>query len=1086
MNQAVTLFKHNPSAQDPDILEAITVQREEQINRLVEVSHELADARHQLLVGPRGMGKTHLLSIVASRVRGSAGEAGPVIAWIEEDGWVIRTYAKFLAAVTRLVAVELDVPELGFMADDLQAGRLELDDAEKALRDVLGERRLLLLVENLEQIFRKIGTEGQQRFRGFLESSGKALVLATATRRFDAVTDENAPFKHFFEITELEELTVDSAMELMRRIAKLNGDGKLLGYLSQERARSRFAAIETLAGGHPRIWLLFAGCISVEAIDELVPLFLKALDELTPYYQARLAELGDQQQELVVLLSETGGALSNRDLAERSGIAQNQVATMLRQLTERGYVRPAEIPERVAGGDNRMSFWELREPLMRLCLDVKKSRGEPLRMVIEFLRAWYGPNLLDELARLPAEAELATTYASEAFRSLGDEIEYKALLRGRPSEIVERAEIGLSLRPELPGLQITKAIGLMMDGAFIEARDELTALAGSAPSGLAGAAMRLQLAVATRASGGDADVGQAIDDLQVKKPEEAAGAAAVLSFAATTLSRIKEHDAALKAYEKAADLAPDEPLHQAGLGLTLVRLGREGEAIPPLERAVELAPKTARYHYRLGIALGRAERHAEALEHLDKATELEPKVVAYHSNRAVAYRNLGRLEESLEALESGLELAADDISLNERRARLLDELGRREEAVGAYERVLELVPEKGSVLNSFGALLGRMGRTEDALGAFEKALEHDGSKADYHANRGTALERLGRLEEALKAFERAAAVDPQNAPLQQRVGLALNSLGRLSEALEVFEHAVEIDATQAQIWNNRGVVLSDLDRFDEALASFAKAVELDPTNPTYVGNYGSSLGNLGRPDEALETFLAAIERNPEAAGLHRNRGFALNDLGRPEEAKKSLEEAIRIDRDDADAHNGLANSLRALEDLEGAEGAARRAIELQPTEVVFRFTLAEVLLAAGNFGLGIPALEEALEKWRGRTAHLSPGETDVLCQILWESRGDPRLPERVAKVVDAYGRVEAIDDLARGVVSSVPAVVDEASSEADAEAWVAAWAAAPAEELEIPVTILRAARKWKSDHDRTHLLSLPSEQREILIDLLPQ
>ena len=107
-----------------------------------------------------------------------------------------------------------------------------------------------------------------------------------------------------------------------------------------------------------------------------------------------------------MLMSEAGGALSNRDLAERSGIAQNQVATILRQ-SPTGATSAGRRSTKRRRRRRRMSFWELREPLMRLCLDVKQSRGKPLRMVVEFLRAWYGPRLLDELARLPAEAELA-------------------------------------------------------------------------------------------------------------------------------------------------------------------------------------------------------------------------------------------------------------------------------------------------------------------------------------------------------------------------------------------------------------------------------------------------------------------------------------------------------------------------------------------------------------------------------------------------------------------------------------------------------------------------------------------------------
>ena len=299
-------------------------------------------------------------------------------------------------------------------------------------------------------------------------------IIASAAQLFEGIQRHNSPFYGFFAVTHLKELSLESATELMRRVADLRGNEEVLRFLDTDAAKRRLRAIEAMAGGHPRVWLLLAGCVSVEAIDELVPLFLEALDDLTPYYQSRLKELGEQQQELIVLLGEDGGALTNRALAERSGIPQNQVAGILRQLLQANYVRHADVPADLAGGDRRMTYWELREPLMRLCLDVKQSRGKPLRMVVEFLRAWYGSRLLDELARLPDSAQLAAIYAQEAFRGLEGTLTLDELLRGSPGEILARTEIGLALTPDDRSLHIAKVEALLQERRFAEARDFLS------------------------------------------------------------------------------------------------------------------------------------------------------------------------------------------------------------------------------------------------------------------------------------------------------------------------------------------------------------------------------------------------------------------------------------------------------------------------------------------------------------------------------------------------------------------------------------------------------------------------------------
>lgn len=1083
VTEAITLFKHNPSAQRPEILEEITVQREELITKLIDTALDGDELRHQLLVGPRGMGKTHLLSLIASRIRARPKDE-IVVAWLDEDAWTIRTYNKLLAEMLGFVGETLD-PGLEREAEKLRTNSVgDSEEGEAALREALGERRLLLLVENLDRIFRKIGVEGQARFRDFVDGWGRLLIFGTAPQRFDAVTGEGAPFRDFFEVTELEELTIGSAMELMRKIAKLNRDQELLRYLNDDRAKKRFAAIEALAGGHPRIWLLFAGCISVEAIDDLVPLFLNALDELTPYYQARLAELGDQQQELVVLLSEAGGALSNRALAERSGIAQNQVATMLRQLTEKGYVRPAKVPDELDIGDNRMSFWELREPLMRLCLDVKKSRGEPLRMIIEFLRAWYGVAILDELVRLPAEAELATAYASEAFRILDEEITFANLLRGSPSEVLERAEVALSLRPE-PEFQLAKVAALFMKADFLGAKGELEDLVKSAPPGLPKASVNLQLAVARRALGEPVDLESVAEDLRTVQ-EEAEDLSSAAGFAASVFSLFDLHEDALVAYAKAVELAPDEPQLQAGLGATLEQVGRAEEALQPLAKAVELEPEDFAHHYRFGIALGNLGDHEKALDSFTKATELNPAHAQSHSNRSIALRNLGRDAEALAALDKAVELDPEDAALRDRRARVLDALGRYEEALENFDRAAELDPRNASIHSNRGATFAKMFRWDAAVDAFAAAVEVDPRNPVYRANYGAALQALHRLDEALLALTAASEMEPDSAVFHVRRGLILHGLQRFEEAVAAYGKAIELDPSEAPTWNNRGVSLSSLERFEEALESFTKAAELDPSSATYRGNQGSALGNLERFEEALDALASAVELAPQAADLHARIGYVLDDLDRHEEALAAFAKALDLDPDDSFVHNGQANSLLALGRLPEAEQAARRAIELDPGNSTLRFTLAEAVFASGNFKEGLVALREALAVWEKDGGGDPPGDPDLLCKILWNIRGNQELAEALAAIVAAYVAAGAVDELARGIVSSIPLFIDEDAEESDAEAWVEAWADIQAPGIEIPLSMMRAALAWKRDHDRAHLLELPLEQRQILIDLLAQ
>jgi len=834
MNGVVPLLKFTPSAQDPEALEAITVQREQLIGKLVDVALDAdGSARHQLLIGPRGIGKTHILSLVASRIAADTRGRQIAVAWLEEDPWAITSYQKLLAAIIAQVASERSDSTLAETAGRLRALRDETGhEAEQALRDALGKTRLVLLVENLDEIFRRIDVNGQERLRAFIENWGQMVVLATAPQLFEGIQLHESPFYGFFAITHLEELNLESATELMRRVAELRNDVKLVEFLATETAKRRLVAIEALAGGHPRIWILLSGCVSIKAIDELVPLFMEALDDLTPYYQDRLRELSDQQQELIVLMSESGGALSNRELAERSGLPQNQVATILKQLTDRGYIRRAEVPSSIAGGDARMSYWELREPLMRLCLDVKQSRGKPLRMLVEFLRAWYGVRLLDELALLPASAPLAGTYVREAFRTLDEVIPAEDLLHGSAVEILTRAELGLSVTPKRSDLRFARAAGLLLKEEFTGARDELESLIADAPPKQVELGLKVPLAIARQA------LGEAIDADSVT--------------------------AALKEF---AEGAPDDGEAQMLAAVGLMSLGRFEESLEVFPRALELAPDNAHLLCQYGNALSTfSDRHSEALAAFVRAIELEPENPSGHYGQGLALLRLGRSREALAPSLRATELDPDEVTYQEHLGDILSALDRNEEALAAFSRAIELDPESAKLQQRLGATYGSLGNYQEALQAFEMAEEFGSKNPFVYLNMAGALVLLGRREEALLELQKGVERGPNEGELYGPLGVLLAELGRTEDAEKAFERAMELEPTNGEHPNRLAIALRSADRLREAEHAARGAVERDMDDPAY--------------RFTVAEIALARGRGHKAVGLLREALTAWNENGR--------------------------------------------------------------------------------------------------------------------------------------------------------------------------------------------------------------
>jgi tetratricopeptide (TPR) repeat protein len=384
------LFSFTPSLMDVEALEAIFVQRKDLAVDLVERVREsaLTSAKlHTLIVGARGMGKTHLVSLVYYRIQAMPDlKERLLIAWLREEEWGVTSFLDLLLRILRALAeADPTVEERMEVLYNLSSEEAEAAGA-KLLNELIGERTLWLIAENLDDLFSGLGEQGQQHLRAFLQTHGNCTVLATSPRLFNGVQRRTAPFYGFFRPVHLNELTTEEAQQLLINIATWRQQNELAAFLQTSTGQTRVKAVQHLAGGNPRVYIIFADFLTYQSLDELVSPFMSLVDALTPYYQSRMQYLSPQQRKIVELLCEKKYAVPVKIIAQRCFMTAQTASSQLKDLREKGYVKPEAI--------GRESFYEITEPLMRICLGVKKERGEPLRLLVDFLRVWYPRNEL--------------------------------------------------------------------------------------------------------------------------------------------------------------------------------------------------------------------------------------------------------------------------------------------------------------------------------------------------------------------------------------------------------------------------------------------------------------------------------------------------------------------------------------------------------------------------------------------------------------------------------------------------------------------------------------------------------------------
>jgi len=400
MKEDICFFQYTPSAMLPDTLESMFVQREELVQNLIKRTREsaLTSTKHQtLLIGSRGLGKTHILTLIYNRLRTMESLHDKLlIAWLREDEPGVSSFLDFLICIFK--ALQEEDPTISSQVEELY--NYPPDEAElvatRFLEEIIGNRTLFLMMENLDDLFDGLQNQGQEKLHTFIENTGKCTTLATVQALFDGVNQRDSAFFGFFRTEQLEKLTLENANQLLINIAKLKGQPDLEVFLDSPTGKARTRVIDHLAGGNPRVYVILAEFLTHDSVNKLVDPFMNMVDELTPYYQSRMKFLPREQRKLINFLLDSRYAVPLEEISKRCFISTKDVDRELKELTRKGYVH--------SESGNQKNYYEIKEPLMRLCHDLK-SRREPIRIFIEFLCLWYTPKELEQRYLLIDDAQ---------------------------------------------------------------------------------------------------------------------------------------------------------------------------------------------------------------------------------------------------------------------------------------------------------------------------------------------------------------------------------------------------------------------------------------------------------------------------------------------------------------------------------------------------------------------------------------------------------------------------------------------------------------------------------------------------------
>jgi len=566
----------------------------------------------------------------------------------------------------------------------------------------------------------------------------------------------------------------------------------------------------------------------------------------------------------------------------------------------------------------RETYYELAEPLLRICNEVKENKGGPIKLFVDFLGNLYHAEEIRR--RFMHHHILSKVTKAETMSDIFQEQCYclETLQHYFPQDY-QKWNV-LEFEEAAPDFQIKMYFDEL---EHANAFKEIIAFSEKLPS-----KDKYVLMKTAEAYGRLGDIDHQIETANkiLHETPDDIDALIMLSEALMASGNFREAEKKIREILQRNDALPNV---WYSLGRSLFFQGKYSEAIEALLKAIELDESNIQSIELLSLSYGIEEKVEQALTQYKQLTVLNPENSSYWSLLGSALQILRRIPEAKEALNKSIELDENNILAIESLGRVLVIEGDVEQSLANFKRLTELKPEYSNGWSLMGTVLSYLGRVAEAKEALIKAIELD-------ENDITSIYLLGRV---------------------------FWIEGDTEHSLAHFKKIIEIRPDYSNGWSMMGAVLTDLGRTSEAKEALIRAIELDNKNIDAIELMGTVFRSEGNNKQALIYLNQLTRIKPDSSSVWSSLGKVLAELGKAMEAKEALNKSISLDDKDPNTKLALAGILISEGLLEDAKNQISKVLQEKPRD-------SEVLNSVGELYRENALFDEA-KKYYDQAVHLS-------------------------------------------------------------------------------------------------------------------
>jgi tetratricopeptide (TPR) repeat protein len=519
----------------------------------------------------------------------------------------------------------------------------------------------------------------------------------------------------------------------------------------------------------------------------------------------------------------------------------------------------------------------------------------------------------------------------EAYRKLSTAY----LVQGDAAASLRAAVTAADLLPEVADAQIEAGTLMLLAGKFAEAQNYATRAMAKA-----GNSARARV-LAANAMAGLKDV-----DSAIKEYEEALRLDPQQSGIYTGLANLKagkgERDAAEQMFKEAIAIEPGSVPARLALAQFYWASDRVSAAEQVMKEALQTAPQDSRANVALGIFYQATRRQAEAEPYLRAAAGggKEPRLTMMLADYYLATNRSAQAATVLEPLASDRRYGA---LAGLRLAGIAQANGKADDALMLIDRAIAADPKNARTAAAKSELLRQQNKLDAAAQTVEAAVAANPNSVDVHMVRGRILTARGKYEEAGKAFEEVLRLNP-------RVASARLELARLSvrsgsrEAVATAKDAAAADPRSLDARLTLARALTQQRDFRQAQNILDDLVRQVPSVAAVHAQLGTLLLATKEPVPARAAFERALSIDP--MHLEALRGITAVDFaqGRRAEALARLDSLLASSPNHTGVMLIAATARASAQEFAEAERLLTRLIEIDPAALTAYSLLGRIYL----------------------------------------------------------------------------------------------------------------------------------------------